>query len=107
MSKSNEEVVVCSFAFILMSVASVAALFLTSEDETPPQVYIPPTQQQQAKGYMYNPTYTYDATPTATCPYSPRVDRRQVERAVQNYYDRQNLRKIRSGSLLKNCGNSY
>lgn len=88
--KKNEEVVVSSFAFILMSVASVAALFLTGDDVDLPQVYIPPTQQQQAEGYIYNPTYThYDPPPTTTYSYSPRVDRRQVEQAVKNYYDQQ------------------
>lgn len=88
MNKKNEEVVVCSFAFIFMSVASVAALFLTSEDEAPPQVYIPPAvATPMPTGRTFN--HLYETPRDNFEDINPRV----LEKQMQEWVDQQKFQR--------------
>ena len=87
--KNSEEMVVSSFAFIFMSVASVAALFLTSEDEVPPPVYIPPTAVNTPcpTGRTFNNLYQ---TPQDNF---EDIDPRVLDRQMQEWVDQQKFQR--------------
>lgn len=80
----------CSFAFIFMSLASVAALFLTSEEEVPPPVYIPPAvATPMPTGRTFNHLYE---TPTPKDHFED-INPRVLEKQMEEWVDQQKLQR--------------
>lgn len=78
----------CSFAFIFMSLASVAALFLTSEEEVPPPVYIPPAvATPMPTGRTFN--HLYETPRDNFEDINPRV----LEKQMEEWVDQQKLQR--------------